>query len=321
MDPILDESSLVPCPSIVLGDRIRKLADTLKGLDDLGVSPVLRSVKDAFDRDIGEGKGLRFWCFNNEIDRDSGRLVAFRLNKQPFIDGRDGLFSRAEGEKAIEGSVSGKVVFGLALAALNESIAILFGSCPGSVATAGNTDVSLTFFDGNNFSEERRSVRCLADPKDIEDNRDWIIDRVKKSLKTGYFLIERAPEVFPRLKFGPKAIEQIRDLNGCEPFFSLLVRHLSALDKAAKEWRQGPFFPGGTWSPESESTLNHREYGPMRDFPVPEGYKLERWSNHIKLTGNGNFRLYFRFEQSRKDCSVVLIGYFGPHLPTTNHPT
>ncbi len=323
MEPILDETSLVPCRSVEPGTRIRTLACTLKGLDDLGVPRVLRSVRDAVDRDIGDGKGLRVWFFDHRTDRDARQFVASRLGKQPFIDGADGLFSLAEGGMAVEGKVEGKTVFGLALAAINDSIAVLFGSCSESDISAGTVDVSLTRTNGETFFEEEKSIRCFAVPRDVETHRLWIIERVKKSIENGVTLIERATEVFPRLRFGEKAIEQVRVLIGSEPFFPQLLRHLYVLDKEAREWRSGSFSPGGlTWSSESSSTLNHPEYGPKRDFPVPDGFKTERWSNHTKLTGSGCYRLYFRFEQKSQDgSSVVLIGYFGPHLPTTDYPT
>jgi hypothetical protein len=56
-------------------------------------------------------------------------------------------------------------------------------------------------------------------------------------------------------------------------------------------------------------------YGPQRDFPVPEGFKPRRWSDHTKLSGGAGARLYFHAERTDEQA-VVLIGYFGDHLPT-----
>lgn len=323
MEPILDETSLLPSDHCLPSVRIRILADALKAIEDLGVPRVLRSVQDAADRDIGKGKGLRFWCFDQETDPDSGRFVAIRLSKQPFIDGHNGLFSLVEGERAIEGTVNGGKVFGLALAAINDSFAILLASRPHSSITAVTANVSLLYLDEENSFEECVSVQCLTDSGDVIAHRDWIRERVNESLTTGLSIVDRAPDVFPRLRFCQGAREQIMDLTGSERFFRQLVRHLRALDQGVLEWNPGTqYSPAGSlsWSPESEATLTHRRYGPMRKFPVPDGYKNEKWSHHTKLTGNDCFRLYFRFEPS-DSIPVVLIGYFGPHLPTTDYPT
>lgn len=118
MDVILDETSLVPCNDWNPARRIQTLATSLKKLDELGCSRVLRSVRTAADHDIGQGHGLRRWCFDQRTNREAGRFIAQRLDKQPFIDGANGLFATVEGERVIEGRVLGTTVIGLTFAAL-----------------------------------------------------------------------------------------------------------------------------------------------------------------------------------------------------------
>lgn len=77
---------------------------------------------------------------------------------------------------------------------------------------------------------------------------------------------------------------------------------------------------GVTYSVESTATLSDGKLGPMRDFPAPEGFAKERWSLHTKLTGGVATRLYFRAVRTEASV-VVLIGYFGGHLPTVRHRT
>jgi len=50
-------------------------------------------------------------------------------------------------------------------------------------------------------------------------------------------------------------------------------------------------------------------------FPMPKGFKKRRWSDHTKLSGGAGARLYFHSERTG-ETAVVLIGYFGDHLPT-----
>ena len=57
MEPILDETSLVPCPSWRPAARVLGLARTLQALDGLGAPRVLRAVREAADRDTQQVLG------------------------------------------------------------------------------------------------------------------------------------------------------------------------------------------------------------------------------------------------------------------------
>lgn len=315
MDVILDESSLVPCDGWSASQRIQTMALTLKALDQLGCARVLRSVRTAADEDIGQGRGLRGWCFDRETDRDAGKFIAQRLGKQPFIDGTDGLFAAAEGERAIEGSVLGAMVVGLAFAAITGNPSAALGStalpCCESVA------VDLTTLDADgNFHETVQVCRVVTED-DVRGQSESIAVSIEGSVIDGHQLLARASELFPRLHFGPTAVEQIDALTGREPVFHQLFRHLRALDQGAASWQIGtPYSPAGaiTWSRESNATLQHGSHGPQRDFSMPDGFTPRRWSEHTKLSGGGA-RLYFQPERT-DEMAVVLIGYFGDHLPT-----
>jgi hypothetical protein len=58
MEVILDESSLIPSAQQSAVARIEQLAAAIRALDEAGLPRVLRSVKDAAHRDIGDGRGL-----------------------------------------------------------------------------------------------------------------------------------------------------------------------------------------------------------------------------------------------------------------------
>jgi hypothetical protein len=280
---------------------------------------VLRSVRDAADRDISGGSGLRFWCFNREVDRDAGRFVAQRLGKQPYVDGADGLFAEAEGGRAVEATVEGMPVIGLGLAALDGSLAVAVGS---AARPAGRIErVELLEYDGDDERKSEVDVPSLILPSDVEQRRVDIVSRVDQSVDSGTVLVERLPEILPRLVLGPRARAQMQTLTGSEPVFRQLIRHLRALDQAADGWSAGkPFeLAGVTYSDESGATLRHGRYGPMRDFPTPEGFEARRWTLHTKLTGGGGARLYFSVEYTNPR-PTVLVGYFGGHLPCVRFP-
>lgn len=321
MDPILDETSLEPSPYLSPSKRITLLAHTLRDLDKLGLPRVLRSVKN-LNREIGCGKGFLTWCHDSSVDIDSRRMVGNRLAKSPYIDGNDGLLVQSGGGNTIiAGEVNGKEVFGLALAALmNGFVVLLEFQQKSSVPTSPET-VMLTIVEGQNCSTKPVEVFRIANTHDVEYHRDWIKERNFNEISTGFLLIERAPEIFPNIRFGSLAIEQIRNLNGSERYFEQVLKHLDKLDKDIETWRQGTRFSPTvlSCSEESTSTLSNRKYRNMRKFPAPEGYSVPVWSLHTKPTG-GNVRLYFHPSRSERG-NVVLVGYLGPHLPTSNFRT
>lgn len=316
MDVILDESSIVPCDGWKPAQRIETLAAALKAMDQLGCARVLRSVRAASDLDIGQGRGLRGWCFDHGTNRDAGMFIAQRLGKQPFIDGANGLFSVAEGERAIEGHVQDAAVVGLAFAALTDVPAVALGSM--ALPTCTGVDVELSMLDVDGEFQEKVLVCCVVTEVDVYQQSSVIAERVEQSVADGAQLLCRAGEIFPRLRFGPRVEQQIAALTGNEPVFHQLFRHLRALDKGAASWQpDGQYSPAEaiSWSSDSNPTLAHGIYGPKRDFPMPKGFKERRWSNHTKLSGGAGARLYFDAERVGEE-GVVLIGYFGEHLPT-----
>jgi hypothetical protein len=316
MDVILDESSLSPCDGWNPAQRIQTMASTLKALDQLGCARVLRSVRAAADQDIGQGRGLRGWCFDRETNRDAGKFIAQRLGKQPFIDGADGLFAAVEGERAIEGSVLGTTVVGLAFSAISGNPSVALGST--ALPSSASVTVDLITLDVEGDIQETVQVCRVVTEDDVLQQSASITRGVEGSVTDGNQLLERACELFPRLHFGPRAVEQIAALTGNEQVFHQLFRHLRALDQGAASWPLGTqYSPAGaiTWSRESNATLRHGDYGPLRDFPMPNGFAPRRWSDHTKLSGGAGARIYFYAERA-EEIAVVLIGYFGDHLPT-----
>lgn len=318
VEPILDESSLVPSSTRSPAARIEALAQTLRALDELGVARVLRSVRDAPDRDLGGSRGLRAWCFDRGTSRDPGRLVATRLDKQPYIDGDGGLFAAAEGDRAVEARVAGERVVGLGLAALTDGIVVALTT---EIRASGEKiTVDVIYLDDGAQREEHVVVGTFAAAHEVTQARQQVIDRVDRAVPNGAAIITRLEELFPRLRLGDNARTSISALTGSEPVFSQLVRHLRALDEGARVWTTGAYAPMAvSFSVESEATLSHGSYGPQREFPAPAGVVAkERWSLHTKLTGGNGARMYFRAERVDGQA-VVLVGYFGPHLDTVRY--
>lgn len=320
MEPVIDETSLVPCTSKSPSERISELASVLVSLDRFGVRRNLRSVADAVDRNIAQELGLRHWCFDKNTNREAGRLVASRLSRQPpFIDGPDGIFAKAEGSRVLETRVNGTVVYGLGLGALEGRLVVALA---GNIKSAGpSVDVQIIDASDDELITSTTSIVVYTHRSEVEGNATQVQELVDDSLRNGVLLLERFPEIFPQLRLGIRASEAIRQLTGSEPVYRQLLRHLRALNAEALSWQNGAnFTPQGiTFSPESTQTLENGKFGPLRDFPTPDGFPHERWSLHTKLTGGDGARLYYR-PILTPECKVVLIGYFGPHLACVRFP-
>lgn len=320
MEPALDETSLVPCPEWAPAIRIAALSTVLKEFDRAGLPRVLRSVSDAADRDIAQGRGLRSWCFERGLNRDAGLLVASRLARQPFIDGPDGLMARAEGQRILETHVDGNLAYGLGLGALEGRPVATLAS--GAIPTGRQLQVEVLDASTDPIVITNVSVFAYARGDEFAADARQIQGFVDAAIYNGKDLLDRLPDAFPHLRAGPRAAESFAKLAGSEPVFRQLIRHLRALNAAAEAWQPGAAYrpEGITFSQESDQTLSHARFGPIRDFPSPAGFEHERWSLHTKLTGGAGARLYFRAVRAA-DSKAVLIGYFGAHLPCVLHPT
>jgi len=318
LEPILDESSLVQCSTRSPAARIEALAHTLQALDGVGAVRVLRSVRDAPDRELRDGRGLRGWCFDRETPRDAGRLLAARLDKQPYIDGDCGLFASAEGARAAEATMGDQPVFGLGLAAMTDAVAVALAS--DARPAGGLVTVDITYVDDAGQRDEHVDVLTFMTAQEVNDARQAVADRVDQSVANGATIVARIGELFPQLRLGADARTSIEAMTGSETVFRQLIRHLRALDEGARVWTSGAYTPVAvSFSVESEPTLNHGTFGPQREFPAPDGFVVaERWSLHTKLTGGNGARIYFRAERVDGQA-VVLVGYFGPHLDTVRH--
>jgi hypothetical protein len=314
MDPVLDERSLVKTDEIDPPRRVQTLAQALKTLHQLGAAKVLRTLRNAPHVDIGGGRGIVSWCRDKGVDRDAGLYVAKLLGKQPFIDGQDGLLFLAQKEFAFEAKHDDVAVMGLAVVALTGGVGVALEG----VRSGGQWPLDVAFLDEAGLRVSTTKVPCIVTSDDAESLRPMLVERILVGVRNGVDLVARAGDLFPRLRFGPDAIDGIQPLAGADALFKQLFWHLRSLNDTAAAWSQGPFEPEGIpWSTESLSTLNHGRFGPLRDFRMPEGFAPERWKLHTKLTGGSGARLYFRFEAQDND-PVVLLGYFGPHLRTVN---
>ena len=85
MEPILDETSIVPCPSWSPAARVLGLARTLQAFDGLGAPRVLRSVRDAADTKLTGGAGARLYFRAVRTTADTVVLVGYFGDHLPTV--------------------------------------------------------------------------------------------------------------------------------------------------------------------------------------------------------------------------------------------
>lgn len=238
------------------------------------------------------------------------------LTNSHILMAMTGCLLQLRGGRAVEASVDGQQVIGLGLAAMTDNVVVALTTDERSTGTTLMVDV--IYIDSDGQRNELVPVTIFALEQEVVTERQYIIDRVDRTVLNGAAIIVRFAELFPQLRLGADAQKAIEALTGDEVVFPQLVRHLRALDEAARVPIGNKYSPAVSYSRESEATLRHGTYGPMRDFATPDGFPPERWSLHTKLTGGNGARMYYRVEKV-EERTVVLIGYFGDHLPTVKH--
>lgn len=228
--------------------------------------------------------------------------------------------ARAEGQRILETQANGSLVFGLGLGALEGRPVATLAS--GAMPTGRHVLVQVLDASTDPIAVTDVPVFVYAQGADVAAHVLQIQGLVDAAISSGQVLLDRLADAFPHVRVGPRASEAFAALSGSEAVFRQLIRHLRALNSAAEVWAPGTSYrpEGITYSQESDQTLSHGRFGPIRDFPTPAGYVHERWSLHTKLTGGAGARLYFRAVRTA-DSAAVLIGYFGSHLPCILYPT
>ena len=322
MDPVLHELSVAPVGAAT-GERLAQLAATLRSLDELGLTRVLRHTRDALDRRV-EGEITLREALQRHPQREQRTFLHLRLSKAPFVeelhDARE-----AATKSMIEGEVGAVRCRGAVFAYLsNAPVVSLAGSAEWerdalrlSLARLREvTDVDDT--QHGELEQDDVEVLQVSSPAHVERSAKPLRERVLRAVSAGRELWERRSHLFPHLDLGPDVEAQLGVLNDTMEGFRHVVEALARIDAALRSWVDGPLEPGMKFSPESASTLNHSTYGPLRDFRCADGCTI-RFSLHLKLFA-GNRRIYYSAYRAG-DVGRAHVGYVGPHLPTTKYPT
>jgi hypothetical protein len=282
-----------------------------RSLRNIGMSPNIRTTLDFQGRSLTAGYTISHWGSDRDVDPDLRRYVLTFATKAPFIES-----FLQEQEDLIEYFYQDTLALGLGLACIWEGVSLSLAGDKRFLADP----IQITqrqLIETGEIQEELVSVCTLCGLEQVEKRADWIRHRLKNAIHNGKELIEKSAHYFPHLSFCRHAIDQLHALTGNEQFFPEIVRHFFALEKALSAWHSGPFVMEGIdFSSESEPTMNNPEYKKMRMFLCPDREK-RTFTFHTKIK-SANKRIYFYPSLTN---ATIYIGYVGPHLPTTKHPT
>jgi hypothetical protein len=311
MEPILNELSLTPAP-VPGPERLNRLVDVLTALVAEGVPRVLRYREGVLERPIDGELSFRRVCFDR-LDRDRRAWLGTVLNKAPFVDE---LLAQAADGRLLEAKVQGEEAAGVCLAAVTEGLTVSLHGCGRFHRPSFNATLYAVDADGELHEDEVR-VRNASEPAHVPVHTPWIHLRVETGVRSGEDLLQKAPELFPRVKFGPKAEKQVRALTGNELWFPVLLTHLRSFNAGAAAWTGRDSMPELDWSPEGPGTM--AEFGSLRWFRPHDGGEARQMSNHSKIKA-ANIRIHFLAPDEVGE-PLIVVGYVGKHLPTVRDRT
>ncbi len=321
LEPVLNDLSIVNTQDDhhEARRRLELLARLALALTRAGFSSTLRHTAAALARPLTHEHTFKQAIFKLLHDRDERQRFARAIDRAPYLES---LFQEAEGARAMEARYQTHPALALGYVALLDGVALSLDGAPGF--EAATIPVTLTSVDETSQEELWQVNIChIASQAHLNAHEARLRELVYPPLRDGAAVLNSQQARFPHLIFGPDATRQLAALTGHETWFPKLVEHLSALHEGVTQWVTGPFQPAQhiRYSEESAQTLNHRFYGPKRDFAMPQGYAPARFSWHSKITAReGQMRVYF-MPLATHDARVVIIGYLGPHLPTVSDPT
>jgi len=276
-----------------------------------GFSRTLRAHRGLMGEMLSPGYNLSQWLNDGEVDVESRRFFRAIVSKVPYVDEIVEQFHSAQ-VAACECWIEDQRAWGAGAGYLLNLPTLCCTGDPRYDVCSVRVVMSQLLADGEVVCEEHE-LCSLTTVGHVIEKEPWLAARIEAELSDGATFLEVAADLAPYLRFSQSAAGQIAALDGTEPFFAQIVRHLRTLNDTAAAWNGGPFRPKGiTASFESKATLEHGTYGPMRDFACSDGI-IRRFSDHSKPTG-GNVRIYYMAVHSASP--VVEIGYVGQHLPT-----
>jgi hypothetical protein len=314
MNPAFNEISIDSfCPDAYVARlRMRLVVDTLKRLKHERFGNGIHVSRDLLSRQLATDYGVSHYLNDKKVDRDERLYFKATITKLNYTDD----LIAVDSQNQIDVLYNGKKGLGIDYAYKSDGFVVSLG-CLGDFDQP-KIPLEIVKLDPTcEIHESNDSVRNLSTPNHIDFHLALFQAKFQTSILTGRQLVQEMNYNFSHLVLCKDANVQLLNLSGNELYFHHILHVFQVLNNTASTWENGEFSPLGiTWTNDSQPTLKHRIFGPMRSFELPDGRK-KQFSAHAKITPY-NIRLYFWFDTIIRK---VYIGYVGKHLPTVNHPT
>jgi len=316
LDVVLNELSIKATAEDIQTAQLwmLNLVRTIKTAVQAGARRVLRSCIDLNSTLLSTNYPIARWRNDPKVDLELRRYFRVLTTHYPPL----------KDQPALERDISlndfffmGESALGLGIAFLLESLSVSFMSESRWNRTKIE-EIEMQFLqDDGSMIADKIGVYHASQPKHIEENSEWIRERLRRGIQSGEDLWSRRGELFPSLAFCEGVRKIIVTLLSGDPLLRQVAKRLFEIEKCCRGWITGAF--DTTWLPfkvtgEHETTL--KKYEKERTFFCPGEGKIT-FKLHGRITP-GAWRIYF--EPGAKS-GTMYIGYIGPKLPSVDYPT
>lgn len=280
-------------------------------------------IEDAefYDRQLAPGYSVTRWFNDKELSQtqkeQKNLFMKFVSNRPDLIGCND------DRELFMNCSWQCNQAIGLCKALSLDTIAISVPSAPWDNVSYVQVLVKELSDDGDWLPDRLANVLHVSSPEHLEEHAEWIELRLKaeknqrlQQIQTGDDVWTKRSLFHPALEFCAGVEQQLHHHNPQREHIKAIRLRLYYLQQYCQQWISGRFDYkklAGNASPESEATLENKEYKQKRTFLCPDGQeRLFRW--HLKM--HDGWRLHFYPDEERRK---IIVGYIGPHLPTVKY--
>ena len=290
-------------------ERIRVLLHTIGCARDFGLSGSLRVRSDFHESLVDIDYTINNWIGDHRTPRDERALLLQLTTKSPLLPDE-----RPQVDEEIDIYVGASNSEAYRAAYLLDFPLLSFCHSEWDVPALHSKLARL--LENDAIEESDIEIPNIAQASHFEANRDWIIERSKRSIQKMSELWERRAELFPNLQFSVSVEAQLLSINGSDEHFHQVIKRLFELQAYFMRWEKGPFAPGelSRCSPTSAVTLDRYRTNYTHRFSGDQAILCD-W--HVYLTP-GAWRIYFSANGQTREG---FIGHIGPKLPDVTYGT
>ena len=283
-----------------------ELMSTVRQATSSGVKRILRTSSDINNIELAPGYPVARWRNDNTVNREERSFFRTLTAKAPFwTDVAEEIKNDFDLSDVF---YQGEEARGLCFALVSDALPVSLNS--ETRWDCSYLELAITRLEDEKLIEEFVKISHASRRHHVQENADWIKNRIHTAVFNGQELWNRKEELFPSLTFCEDICKQMQSLGNGNPLLRQVVKRLSELEECCQSWTDGAFdlksIPSKA-SPESESRL--QQFRQQLNIKCPDGQEhLFSW--HVRMTP-GAWRLYFLPESQP---GKIIIGYIGSKI-------